>query len=387
MSLVVVGASTNIARVAQTLGEPLIFVQLPGSHVPDLIRDDVDEAFTLDFRDERVLARFAEEILSPRRPKAVVSVTEGGLQPAAVLSTLLGTPATSVDVVRVMRDKLLMRELLAQRAPQLSVAFADARDEDAVAKLFAGHDHVIVKPVSGTASEGVRRLDAADEARLYTDGNIFEEYVDGPEYSVESFSRAGRHDVVAIVEKGVAGHFVEVSHLTPPTTLTAGESNLIERSVRELLDALGLRDGPAHTELKVSNHGVKIIETHNRPGGDGIADLVAITCGLDWRRLSLGWPLGESPVDPRPRANAAAITYFTAPPGTVTRTTEPACVSDGVTVEDWAIEVKVGDVVNDLRSSRDRVGWAIVSGTSAQACHSAVAALRAQPVVVTEAVS
>ncbi len=62
----------------------------------------------------------------------------------------------------------------------------------------------------------------------------------------------------------------------------------------ELLDAVGLADGPSHTEVKLGEDGrVTVVETHNRPGGDGIADLVQLTTGVDWRRAALGWAVGE----------------------------------------------------------------------------------------------
>jgi hypothetical protein len=37
-----------------------------------------------------------------------------------------------------------------------------------------------------------------------------------------------------------------------------------------LLEAVGHRDGPAHTELKLTRNGPRIIESHNRQGGDRI---------------------------------------------------------------------------------------------------------------------
>jgi hypothetical protein len=386
MSLVVIGASANIARVARTLGEPLIFVQQPGARVRQFVRDDVDELFPLDFREESGLAPFAEQILRPRAPKAVVSVTEQGLEPAAILSALLGTPGTPLEVVRAMRDKLTMRRVLAERAGHLNVDFADPSDEAAVARLFTDHERVIVKPVRGTASENVRTLRSSDELRSCPDLDrcLLEEFVDGPEFSVESFSAGGEHSVVAIAEKGTEGNFVEVSHVVPPVDLKRRQVDLIDRAVRDLLDALGLRDGPAHTELKLVGDTVRIIETHNRPGGDGIADLVAITAGFDWRRVCLGWPLGVRPEPGVPQAAAAAITFFTAEPGKVVHVQEPRQTFPGAAVQDWAIDVAVGDSVDDLRSSRDRVGWATLAGESPEACLDAIQALRSEPVVRTE---
>lgn len=382
MGLVVIGASPNIARVAQQLCPEVLFLQRPGSLDPRLLREDVDELFTLEYADPAVLVPFGRQVLAPRRPAAVVSVTEDGLEPAAVLSDLLGTPGPAPDVVRTTRDKRAMRRVLDARAPHLTVPWADPGDAAAVDRLFATAPAVVAKPATGTASAGVRLLRSAAEAGLLPPGvpYLLEAYAPGAEFSVEAFSRDGRHTVLAVAEKGVAGGFVEVSHLVPPAVLDAAGTALVERAVRDLLDALSVRDGPTHTELKVHGGTATVIETHTRPGGDGIADLVATTTGVDWRRVSVGWPLGAVPEPAPPAAAAAAAVFFTAPPGMVTAVAGPPPDTADVRVESWEVGVAVGDRVGELRSSRDRLGSAGVAGTSAAACRRFLDGLGAGPV-------
>lgn len=386
MCLVVIGASTNIARVARSLGEELVFVQQPGSMNPRILRNDIDELYTLDYCDRSALSLFAERVLRPRDPKAVVSVTETGLEPAAILSELMGTPGTPLSVVHAIRNKLEMRRALRKHAPHLNVAYADSEDDESLKKLFSSHRDVIAKPISGTASLGVHLVHTIDEARSLPSHEqyIFEAFVPGTEFSVEAFSSDGDHGVLAIAEKGTADNFVEVSHLVPPADLNPVQTEQIRRSVQELLDALGLREGPSHTELKLHDGVAKVIETHNRPGGDGIADLVAITTGIDWRRISLGWPLGIRPVMGVPQAAAAANLFFTAAPGRVTKIVEqPSSLAD-VQLTNWEIDVSAGDLVGELRSSQDRLGVTTITGPSAEACRRAIETLRHDSVVITE---
>lgn len=385
MGLVVVGASENIARVARKLDDDVVFVDTHGTGRRAASHDDGGRSFAVDWHNEAALAEFARRVLAPLAPHAVVSVTEHGLLPAALLSGVLGTPGVPVDVVRATRDKLLMRRVLAAGAPHLTVGHADARDEPAVADLLSRCDRAVVKPAHGTASTDVRVVRSLEEFRRTTapEGLIVEEFAEGTEYSVESFSRDGRHEVVGIVEKGTADGFVEVSHVLA-ADLPAGRERLIGRAVSELLDTLGLSDGPAHTEVKVHGDTVKVVETHNRPGGGSIADLVTIVTGIDWRAVSLGWPLGLRPTASTPHAPAAASVFFTAPPGTVTEVRADPPEWPDVTVEYWRIETSVGDRVEELRSSSGRLGTAVLSGGSAAACRAAVRALRERPVVVTE---
>lgn len=385
MSLVIVGASPNIARAAQTLDAPLIFVQSPGTHVSWELRDGRDNLFRLEFQNHSLLRSFAE-VLRPHDPKAVVSVTEDGLEPAAFLAELLNLPATPPQVVTSMRDKLRMRRLLAVGAPHLNVAYADPLDEDSVRHLFSCHSKVIAKPVGGTGSRHIQFLTRPEEFQEAPDraGYILEAFIEGKEYSVESFSRDGHHEVIAIAETGTVANFMEVSHIMPPVDLSDGRSALIKKSVGELLDSLGLTDGPAHTELKVDGDTVRIIETHNRPGGGGIAELVQLTTGIDWRRVSLGWPLGIRPEGGTPRAPAAASVLFTAHPGKVRAILDRPEPSIDTALEHWRVTVNVGDTVRELRSAMDRVGGAIVSGQTPAACALATKEILACPVVTTE---
>lgn len=385
MELVVVGASENIARIARKLDDDVVFVDAPGSGRRQASQDEGRRSFVVDWHDEAALTEFAQRALAPLAPRAVVSVTEHGLVPAALLSAVLGTPGVPVDVVRATRDKLLMRRILAAKAAHLTVGYADASDEAAVAELLSRCDRAVVKPADGTASTDVTVVRSLEEFRRITDpkGLIVEEFAEGAEFSVESFSVNGRHEVIAVAEKGTADGFVEVSHLMP-ADLSSQQERLIGRAVGELLDALGLTDGPAHTEVKVHGDTVKVIETHNRPGGDSIADLVTVVTGIDWRKVSLGWPLGLRPAASTPHAPAAASVFFTAPPGTVTAVRAEAPAWADVTVEYWNVETSVGDLVEELHSSSDRLGTAVLSGKSADACRAALRALREQPVVVTE---
>lgn len=384
MGLVVVGASANIARVARTLDDRVVFVDPPGRrrHAPQ--EDDGTRSFTVAWDDEAALTAFAERELAPLAPRAVVSVTEHGLVPAAILNRALGIPGVPVEVVRATRDKRLMRALLGAKRPDLTVGWADADDEDAVAELLSRCERAVLKPALGTASTDVSVIRSAADLRRVPDlgGLVVEEFAGGTEYSVESFVDGGRHQVVGIAEKGVAEGFVEVSHVMGECC-PADRARLIGDSVAALLDVVGLVDGPAHTELKVDGDTVKIIETHNRPGGDSIADLVAITTGIDWRKVCLGWMLGERPVPGTPHAPAAASVFVTAPPGTVTAVRPEQPDTPGATVEYWRVDAEVGDVVGALRGSRDRLGLAVLSGPSADACRSAVRAVRERQVVVT----
>jgi hypothetical protein len=377
---VVVGANPTVARAAASLPCELIHVQLPGA--PAL--DPGARVLTADFRDLPAFLAFTDEVLRPLRPAAVVSLTEFGLEPAALAARRLGVTGVDPAVVHATRDKLAMRRILERLAPHLNPAFAAGDDAEAVDRLFAAHGRVVAKPVDGVGSASVALVEGVDAlpADRRTAATLLEQFAEGREFSVEALSAGGRHTVIGIAEKGTADGFVEVSHMMPPPSLDPHRQELVARAVGELLDVLGLTDGPSHTEIMVDGDKVVVIETHTRLGGDGIADLVRLTTGVEWRRAALGWAIGAEVRRGPATAAAAATVFLTAPPGRVTAVAPPPALAHG-RIHAWDLSVRPGDTARPLRSSADRLGMAVLTAAGTEACAAAVAELTARPVVTT----
>ncbi|WP_326698443.1 ATP-grasp domain-containing protein [Streptomyces sp. NBC_01754] len=379
-TLVVVGANPTVAREAATLPVELVHVQLPGA--PDL--DPGARVLTADFLDLPAFLAFTDEVLRPLVPAAVVSLTELGLEPAALAARRLGVVGVDPAVVLATRDKSRMRRILEREAPHLNPAFAAGGDPEAVARLFADHGRVVAKPVDGVGSTSVAVVEGVGElpADRRTAAYLLEQFAEGREFSVEALSAGGRHTVLGIAEKGITDGFVEISHMMPPPSLDQHGQELVARAVGELLDAIGLTDGPSHTEVMVDGDKVLVIETHTRLGGDGLADLVRLTTGVEWRRAALGWAVGAGIPRSPASAPAAATVFLTAPPGRVTAVAPPPTLTHGH-VHAWDPAVRPGDVVHPLRSSSDRLGMAVLTAAGTDACVAAVAELRADRVVTT----
>ncbi|WP_308315885.1 ATP-grasp domain-containing protein [Streptomyces sp. CC228A] len=397
-----------MAAAAAALPVPVVHVRMPGAPRP---AGPAAVAYSVDYQHPPAFLPFVDEVLAPLRPVAVVSLTELGLEPASAAAERLGVTGVPLEAVRDTRDKLRMRRLLAREAPHLNPPYAPGdAPPDEVAALFAGGAGVVAKPVAGTGSLAVALLrrpgDLPDSRR--SPGTLLERYVPGREFSVEALSCGGRHRVLGIAEKRTSPDgFVELAHLMPPPGLTEADRGSVERAVAELLDAVGLADGPSHTEVKLGEDGrVTVVETHNRPGGDGIADLVQLTTGIDWRRAALGWAVGErlpatgeppgapdagttagravaASVGSGPPVAAAATVFLTAPPGRVTAVAPAPKLTRG-RIATWEVQVEPGDPVQPLRSSADRLGMALITAPDGpDACAAAVADLLARPVVTT----
>jgi len=348
----------------------------------------VEEALLLDYVDvDRLLPR-ARRRHADRPFGAVLSLSELGLLPAARVAEELGLPGTPVETVRLLADKGRMRRLLAARGLG-PVAAAVGRSVADLEDFVDAHGlPVVVKPVRESGSLGVFALRNRSELpavverfrslqeRQWTVGDLsfpdsfddflVEELLDGPEVSVETLSHRGRHVVVGVTDKETTGRFVEVGHVQPsrhPAAALAAATEL----VTGLLDAVGLRDGPAHTEVKLTSRGPRIVESHNRIGGGRINELTQIATGVDMERHALGVPFGlVEPLAERPEPRAgAAVAVVTPAPGRVVEVTgldavraDPACV-------DVRLRVGVGDVVPPLMWNEDKVGHVVARGSTA----------------------
>lgn len=171
---------------------------------------------------------------------------------------------------------------------------------------------VIIKPIQEGGKRGVivvRNESELKEAYTYAHlgdkkkkGLIVEQYLDGgQEYSVESLSYNGIHNIVQITEKISSGppHCVELGH-SQPAELTNEHREIVYSAVIELLSAVGITTGPAHTEIKIIDNKVYLIELNCRPGGDYIAyPLTELSTGYDYMYEIINVALGfaPSPID------------------------------------------------------------------------------------------
>ncbi len=239
----------------------------------------------------------------------------------------------------------------------------------------------VVKPVDGAGSVGVNVLLRPEDLESVEGGEfplLVEEYIDGPEYSVESFSRDGVHQVLAVTEKSTTGtHCVEVAHRMPAPGIGKAEAASLGNAVSRLLDAIGHRVGPAHTEVRISGGRPYLIETHTRYGGDRIWELTGLTTGR-YPQPSTIAALAGVPDPSRPaEAKAAAVRFITAEPGiavSVSGLDEAARIPGVVRVE---VDCAPGDTVAPLLSSLDRIGFVVAIGDDApgasHVCEEAVA--------------
>lgn len=153
---------------------------------------------------------------------------------------------------------------------------------------------LIVKPTDRSGSKGVEmvaepmQLESAinrAQKESFIHEAIIEEFVTGREISVESISFEGKHFILQITDKITTGDpfFVELEH-HQPSSLPEKIKEKVKKIVLKALDALHIKYGASHSELKIKENGdIVVIEIGARMGGDFIgSNLVQLSTGYDF---------------------------------------------------------------------------------------------------------
>lgn len=235
---------------------------------------------------------------------------------------------------------------------------------------------VIIKPEESSASRGVVLVEDKDDlSDLYEyvksyskNGEVLvEEYMEGPEVSVEAFSIDGEPHIITITDKLVTPepYFVEIGH-TEPSRLDKLTQEEIRKVADSAIRAIGMMNGPTHTEIKVTKDGPKLVEVAARLGGDFITSrLVPLSTGVDMIDCSCAVLEGRNPDVEVKKSDGAAIRFLSAEPGRFVKASgiEKALNMNGV--QEIEIYVSSGDEVHNLENSMNRIGHIIATGRDA----------------------
>jgi cysteine synthase A len=315
-------------------------------------------------------------------PAAVLAVGEYHVAVAAEAARRLGLPGAEPLGVRTARDKLLTRRRCAAEGvpvPHFEPVCDPASLPGAARSVGLP---CVVKPVDGSASEQVR-LCATEEdlaaawagvqsvpynaaGQRHQEVVLVEEYLEGPEVSVETVTACGETTVVGVTDKHVSGspHFVETGHRFP-STLPPATVQACGRTAEAALRAIGMDLGVCHTELRVVRGVPHLIEVNARPAGDRITDLVELASGVSLLEQCLRVHLGDRPQLAASRRRGAAIRFLVADPGVVRCVdgARGAAAMPGVT--EVAVAVRQGDPVRRLTRNGDRLGHVITEAADA----------------------
>lgn len=335
---------------------------------------EADEYFNVSTIDVDGVVKVAQDF----KPDGIMTLaTDMPMRAVAKACEVLGLPGISFDTAIKATDKgemIKAFEAAGVEHPWYYIVTDYSELKTVIEKVTYP---CIMKPTDNAGSRGVvlchSRAELEDEYeyshRESRSGTvIIEEYLQGPEFSIEVMVVDGEPHVLQITDKLTTGapHFVEMGH-SQPTRQCRENQEIIRNLAIRACKAVGINVGPAHVEMILTKDGPKMVELGARMGGDCITThLVPLSTGIDMVGCTIKLACGEK-IDIEPKFNkGAAIRYFNAHNGTIKAVEgiEEAKKIPGV--REIAIVHQIGEIIGEIGSSTDRVGFVIAQAETAE---------------------
>ncbi len=318
---VVVDAYSTGARLAPRFaaaGLPVVHVQ-SSPRLPDFyMRAFRAGDFLENVVHEGDLEATAERVAA-HEPAFVVVGAEPGVPLADALSERLGLPSNGSALSRARRDKGAMAEALRAAGLRTAEALRTADVSEAVAWAGTrGGAPVVVKPLDSAGTDGVSicadaaAVEAAFAANLgrpnalhgANEQLLVQELLEGTQLFVNTVSWEGVHHVSEVwrdnkLRRG-ANFIYDYEELLPRH---GEQQDQVVPYVEAVLDALGIRFGPAHTEVMLTATGPVLVESGARMHGS-VPDEIVDRCTPSHQTLT-----AEAYLDPHAVARRAARPY------------------------------------------------------------------------------
>lgn len=249
---------------------------------PDAICNSVADVFKkIDLKAKDEILQYAKELKEKENLACVFTAGTDFSTSVSYVCEGVGLPAHSFEAAVNASVKTTMRQRFKENNVP-SPAFVKVTKSDVDEKLLNKITDVmdfpfVVKPVDNMGARGCRMVRSADEfssaievalASSKTGTAIVEEYMEGPEYSIDALVYNGTMTITGFAIRHIKyePYFIEIGHTMPAVISEKERKELI--SVFALgAKALGLSCGAAKADIKYTKKGPMIGEIAGRLSG------------------------------------------------------------------------------------------------------------------------
>jgi hypothetical protein len=304
----------------------------------------------------------------------LVAVADRPTVVAALVAERLGLPWHPASAALLCRDKHRMRSRFAEAglpAPGFILAKHPWANNPSDRPEFPS----VLKPLGLSGSRGVIRANNHTEfvaaferiRRILGDPNApiqIEQYIHGREFALEGLMTNGHLETLAIFDKPdpLEGPFFEETIYVTPSLEAPATQNAIRETTAIAAQALGLRHGPVHAEMRVNNSGVYMLEIAARPIGGLCARVLRFKpWGLE--ELVILHALGQMPGALEPARPAAGVMMIPVPRAGVFQSISGIDEARRVPgIDDIAITAKAGERLVPLPEGASYTGFIFAGG-------------------------
>ncbi|MEC8929732.1 MAG: ATP-grasp domain-containing protein [Verrucomicrobiota bacterium] len=313
------------------------------------------------------------------QPDAVVTdQTDGAVGVVAWLCKELGLTGIGYECAKRFTDKFQMRTALAAAGFKMpSFSRCESLAECVECAEAIGWP-VMIKPLASQSSLGVNRVDDPDQmaaafeetASLGGSAVLVEEFLDGPEFSVEGCVGAEGHASLCFSEQSHYEHRPMVADALVYSPTHPEYDYAVLRDLNDrVVGALGLPFGLTHAEYKWTGAEFQLVEIAARGGGTCVTShLVPALTGVEPYPLYLSAALGELP--PLPRASlgrCGALDFLHFLPGRVQSVEGLESVRAMPGILNVGLNYVAGEVIPEPTNATNRAGYCLtVADTRAE---------------------
>lgn len=277
-------------------------------------------------------------------------------------------------------NKHLMRKAFEAYGAPSPKSFCTETVEEGFKQYQLIQGKAILKPSRNSGSRGVSEIEPGisfeEFAHLFERSKVesrdasvmIEQFVEGPEFSVEIIVWNGNVNVLQVTDKKTteSPYFVELGH-NQPSLFSDDVVSAVSAAAVKGVEALQLNDCAAHAEVKYQNGKPYIMEIGARLGGDFIStELTRLSTGIDMVAAAISVAMGDEPrLNPTEQKHGVCIRYFCPKPGKLVSIKNKDVLNDAC-VYDAKIYPRVGDIIPKVKSSLDRSGHVIVISNTVQ---------------------
>lgn len=349
--------------------------------------DGDPNACGLKYADKAIVANITseEEMLRVAREENVDGVihscSEVSMNVMGRINDEMGLTGVTRQQAITATNKHLMREAFEKAGAPSPVSILAKSAEDAWEHFCNDFQtNAILKPSRNSGSRGIAKVErgiSKDEfIRLYDialeesrdNSVLIEQFIEGPEFSVEIIVWEGKVNVLTVTDKKTteAPHFVELGH-NQPSCFPEETVALIKDAAVRGVKALGVDKCACHAEVKVQDGKAYLMEIGARMGGDFISTvLTRLSTGIDMVAAAIDCALNiELDLTPKAAPQGVCIRYFCPKPGKLVSISNTEVLNDP-RVHEWEIYHQIGDEIPEVTSSLCRSGHVIVTEETPQ---------------------
>jgi len=195
---------------------------------------------------------------------------------------------------------------------------------------------------------------------------LIEEFMEGPEISVDALVQKGMITIVGMEEVGLPSPpYFTIGRCFMPFLCDEDTMRSIEKITEETIKAMKITDSPIHMELILTDTGPKVVEIACRIGGDNLHDSIFQTTGYNMMEEAIMISLGE-PRNYKIKTLCHTAMEFVRPTcdGVITSIDIPSPLRENPNITELEFGSKVGDHVAPPPKSFDSMGYINARGNT-----------------------